>query len=200
MGLARDFKRDYDAYLEQRDDTLAAAALGNLEHQVVLARQEGGAFVSDCHDGITVATFMLANLWLLRAHAPELTWAQLQASEQRIDRETKSKIIAAMDAGLGELDRSDRKKRAAPTSTPRPFPTAIPSASPTPTAEEAARQPQVVAFLKEERMWLLAAYERGADHYWKKAYAQAKADVIDDYTDRDTVFVPYERMVIQSRP
>jgi len=199
MDLVRTFKREHDAYVEQRESTLARAAWSNLVHQVILARQEGGNDIYDCHDGLAVATFNLANLWILRGDAPELTHQQALAASARAEAEFKPKITAMIDDMLAKLD--NKRKPTKPTPRPTAFPTLTPlEPTPSPDPEEVAQQPKVAAFLRDERRWLVQAFQRGADRYWRAEYIKAKADVIDDYADRGVVFVPYEKTTPQFGP
>jgi hypothetical protein len=195
MDLLRTFKREHDAYNEQNERTLAMAEWSNMVHQVILARQEGGNDIYDCHDGLAVATFNLANLWILRGLAPELTHQQALAASARADAELRS----FLDGTVAKL--GNKGKQTKPTPRPTAFPTLTPlEPTPSPDPEEIEQQPKVAAFLRDERRWLVEAFRRGADRYWRVEYIKAKADVIDDYADRGVVFVPYEKTTPQSGP
>jgi hypothetical protein len=148
MELVRIFKREADAYVEQEDAALARAEWSNLVHQVILARQEGGDFLMDCHDGLTVATFTLANVWMLHEERPELTRAQTLAA---FDRARGVFSQAKIDNAYNELAKRQRKpeSRASPKSVVTPVPSA------TPDPDEVERQPTVAAFLRDERFGLL---------------------------------------------
>ena len=67
---------------------------------------------------MTVATFTLANVWILHEEAPELTWAQALAASARAQREYGPKIAAALQQALADTPNRRESSKAIPKPSP----------------------------------------------------------------------------------